>query len=235
MRAKILLIRHGQTLWNHERRYQGQKDIPLNDRGRREASLLAARLKRHYEEYPIGRIWSSDLARARETAGIIGDALGLDVSTHTGLREINFGAWEGLTPPEAERVVPENVQAYRRDPVFTAPVGGEAYNEVVCRVGATLEEIIGAGDRVIAVVAHGGSLKAALCILLGLDPALRLRLIMDNTALTVVRYHRGMGSLLLYNDTCHLRHEMDVPDTETGVPDAETGVPTGFSGEVRRH
>ena len=96
----LLLVRHGETDWNAEGRLQGHTDTPLNDYGRRQARTLADELAGE----PIDAVYSSDLARARETAEIVGGRLGLTVVVDPGLREKNWGSWEGLTPAERERV-----------------------------------------------------------------------------------------------------------------------------------
>lgn len=200
----LFLVRHGQTVWNHEHRYQGQSDVPLSEEGRRQASLLAERLANASREVPFDAIWSSDLARARETAEAAAQVLGLPVRLHSGLREMNFGAWEGLTFPEIEKSFPENVAAYRRDPVRTAPEGGESFLQVQARVVAAMEGILRGGCRRPLIVAHGGSLKAWLALRFGWDPAERHRMLMGNTGLTVVTAQGRRLRLLTYNDTAHL-------------------------------
>ncbi len=200
----LFLVRHGQTVWNHEHRYQGQSDVPLSDEGRRQASLLADRLAHAAREVPFDAVWSSDLARARATAEVAAAVLGLPVRLHSGLREMNFGAWEGLTFPEIEKTFPENVAAYRRDPVRTAPEGGESFLEMQARVVAAVEGILREGCRRPIIVAHGGSLKSWLALRFGWDPAERHRMLMGNTGLTIVTAQGRRLRLLTYNDTAHL-------------------------------
>lgn len=200
----LFLVRHAQTLWNHERRYQGQSDVPLSDEGRRQASLLADRLRRAAREIPFDAVWSSDLARARETAEVAAAVLGLPVRVHGGLREMDFGAWEGLTFAEIERSFPENVAAYLTDPVRTAPEGGESFLQVQARVTAAMEGILREGYRRPLIVAHGGSLKAWLALRFGWDPAERHRMLMGNTGLTIVTARGKRLRLVTYNDTAHL-------------------------------
>src|SRR5262245_65615545 len=98
--TELLLTRHGETDWNREHRVQGHTDVPLNENGREQARALAERLV----DVPLAAIYASDLARARETAEIVARRLGLGVVLDPGLREKNFGSWEGLTDVEiAER------------------------------------------------------------------------------------------------------------------------------------
>src|SRR5204862_7367541 len=107
----LLLVRHGETDWNAEGRLQGHTDRPLSDYGRRQARELAGDL----ENEGLVAIYSSDLARARETAEIVGERLGLPVALDPDLREKDWGTWEGLTSVERDRVefVGESTEAHR--------------------------------------------------------------------------------------------------------------------------
>jgi broad specificity phosphatase PhoE len=137
----LLLVRHGETDWNAEGRLQGHTDRPLNDHGRRQANALAERLA---GEEPIAAIYASDLARARETAEIVGGRLGLPVVVDADLREKNWGNWEGLTGDE--RAAIEFV--------------GESTDEHRERVMRAVRRIVERhpGQRIV-VVTHGGSLR----------------------------------------------------------------------------
>lgn len=200
----LYLIRHAETVWNQEQRYQGQKDIPLSATGRRQARLLARRLGSVARREPFDALWTSDLARARETAEILGAELGLAVRTHPGLREIHFGAWEGLTFPEVAARYPESAEAYRRDPARTRPPEGESFVEMQERAARALEEILACSGRRLLIVAHGGTVKGILCHLFQWAPESRHRLLVDNAAITVVLQRGGMWRLRSFNDTCHL-------------------------------
>ena len=136
----LLLVRHGETDWNAAGRLQGHTDRPLNEYGRRQARELADRLAGD----GIHAVYASDLARARETAEILGARLGLDVVVDPDLREKDWGSWEGLTSDERARVEFEGEST-------------EAHRERVLRA---LHRIVEAhpGERV-AVVSHGGSLR----------------------------------------------------------------------------
>jgi uncharacterized phosphatase len=136
----LLLVRHGETDWNAAGRLQGHTDRPLNDHGRKQAKELADRLAGEGAD----AIYASDLARAKETAEIIGMRLGLPVVIDADLREKNFGNWEGLTGDERIHVEFE----------------GESVQEHRERVLRAIERISERhpGQRVI-VVTHGGSLR----------------------------------------------------------------------------
>ena len=150
----LLLARHGETDWNLERRWQGHADPPLNDLGRKQARSLAESLAAR----PIDALYSSDLARARETAEIVGERIALPVGLDPRLREVDVGEWSGLTSPEVEQRFPVGLERRRAG---TGWDQGEAYEAMGARVVAALHEIAGAhpGERVV-VVTHGGPIGA---------------------------------------------------------------------------
>ncbi|HEX7526613.1 MAG TPA: histidine phosphatase family protein [Gaiellaceae bacterium] len=136
----LLLIRHGETDWNAEGRLQGHTDRPLNDHGRRQAAALAERLAGE----AVAAVYSSDLARARETAEILAERLGLPVVDDPDLRERNWGNWEGLRGTERNRI--EYVGEAQ-----------DAHAERVIRAVRRIAELH-PGERIV-VVTHGGSLR----------------------------------------------------------------------------
>lgn len=153
--TRLLAIRHGQTAWNRANRVQGQLDIPLDATGRWQAQRMAAALA----DEPVRAIYSSDLRRALETAQALATATGVPVRTDPGLREREFGRFQGHTFAEIEAEWPEQSQLWRRrDPVF-APEGGESllvFRERVTRCAEALAARH-AGDLIV-LVAHGGVL-----------------------------------------------------------------------------
>jgi probable phosphoglycerate mutase len=150
----ILLVRHGETDWNRERRWQGHADRPLNETGRAQARALAERLAAD----PPGAIWSSDLTRARETAEIVGARLGLPVAFDERLREVDVGEWSGLTAAEAEQRYPAGMR--RRLAGGTGWEQGESYEEMAVRVLAALHDIAARAQGRVVVVTHGGAMRA---------------------------------------------------------------------------
>lgn len=153
--TEILLARHGETEWNAERRWQGHTDVPLNALGRDQAHDLAARLAGEH----LDVIYASDLSRARETAEIVGAALGVPVRTLPELREIDVGSWSGRTTEEIQR---EDHGA--RDRVREHGYGwegGETPAQMAERVVAAVRELAAAHpDGRILLVAHGGVIRA---------------------------------------------------------------------------
>jgi broad specificity phosphatase PhoE len=147
----FLLVRHGETDWNFERRVQGHADRPLNETGRAQARALADEL----EGEPIDAVYSSDLVRAHETARIVADRIGLPVTALPDLREKHFGTWEGMTDREILDRFPDARTGHWGD--------AETTEEVSRRVLEALRRIAAAHPtgRVL-VVSHGGPLRAVL-------------------------------------------------------------------------
>lgn len=199
---KMILIRHGESTWNQERRIQGNSDPGLSDRGRAQAALLADRLK----DRPFAGLHTSPLRRAIETATALGESLGLRPQPVDGLREINLGAWEGKTAPEIRTEWGDAYDRWLDRPLDAfAPPGGEPLRAFQQRAVGALEKIHSGyphGD--LLVVTHGGVIKAYLCHILGLDLNRLFRIKTDNTALTEIVFIGDTAHLALLNDTCHL-------------------------------
>jgi broad specificity phosphatase PhoE len=145
-----LLVRHGETDWNADGRLQGQTDRPLSEFGRQQARRLADELAAE----DLEAIYSSDLARARETAEIVGARVGLPVMLDRGLREKDWGTWEGLT-------------AVERDRVEFAGESTEAHQERILRALQRISERH-PGDGSVLVVTHGGSMRRVQTATMGM-------------------------------------------------------------------
>ncbi|HCX77835.1 MAG TPA: alpha-ribazole phosphatase [Firmicutes bacterium] len=159
MTTLLYLARHGQTDWNCQGRYQGQIDIPLNDRGREEARSLAEKLQ---QSRPVA-IWASDLSRARETAAIVAAPHNLPVQIHPGLREMHFGSWQGLTWQQIEQRFPEAWRLWTEDPLGYNIPGAESVGEMETRFKQALLEICGKyPGGTVFVVTHGGPMSRLL-------------------------------------------------------------------------
>ena len=155
----MLLARHGETDDNRPPlRFQGWRDTPLNDHGRSQAADLAERLTGR----GIASIWSSDLSRARETAEIVAERLGLAVRLDWRLREGNRGRWEGLLFEDVARAEPELFAGWERAGADWRFPDGESLREQQDRVSACVEEAR-SGPLPTLVVCHGGSVRVMLC------------------------------------------------------------------------
>ncbi len=165
MTRRLVLLRHGQTAWNLEGRSQGHADISLDETGHAQAAQAAP----HLAALGPARLWSSDVARARETAAYVADATGLIVETDARLREYDVGVRSGLTRPEfAERHPREHAAWLVHDETLLV-AGEESSSDVRARVLPALTaclEALGPGETGI-VVTHGACLKVGLLALLG--------------------------------------------------------------------
>jgi broad specificity phosphatase PhoE len=172
---RLIFLRHGETAYNAENRLQGQLDTPLNARGREQARsvgrTLGARIGAEIEQLETaGAFIASPLVRARETMEIARGAIGLTPSRYqldARLKELSFGAWEGMTWPEIEARDPKGVIARRKDKWTFAPPGGESYPALAERLRPWLEGL--AGDAF--VVSHGGVARGLMALIADVAPA----------------------------------------------------------------
>jgi broad specificity phosphatase PhoE len=199
---RLILVRHGETPWNVTLQYQGQANVPLNERGRAQAQLTATRLAR----LGVAALYTSDTARAAATADAIAAATDLKPRPMPELREIDVGQWEGLTPEQLYRRFPDHMAEYERDPARTVRLGGESYAQLQARALVALGRIHEAhqpGDVVVAV-SHGGTIRALLCHVIGLELANFGKMWLDNGSLTELRYGSHGWRLVRLNDAAHL-------------------------------
>jgi broad specificity phosphatase PhoE len=199
---RLILIRHGETEWNVTLQYQGHAAVPLNERGLEQARIAAQRLRR----LDAQALYASDLARAWQTAEVIGRELKLTPKATPELREIDVGQWEGLTPEELYRRFPEHMREFERDPARTVRLGGESYAQLQARALLALQQIEAShqqGETIIAV-SHGGTIRALLCHVIGLDLGNFGKMWLDNGSFTELRKSRSGWRLLRLNDAAHL-------------------------------
>lgn len=206
----IILIRHGETAWNAERRLQGHLDIPLNVEGERQAGLLAAALAA--EGTRIDLLVSSDLARARQTAQAVADRLGLPLAIEPALRERGYGGFEGLLYSEIEARFPHEFAAWQaRDIDGRLPEGknaGETFRGFFARAtGAILALGAEHPGRTLALVAHGGVLECAYRLACGLPLETPRDFKVYNASINRFRYHPADHrlELLSWGEVEHLR------------------------------
>jgi probable phosphoglycerate mutase len=198
--TQVLVVRHGETDWNREGRWQGQGGPGLNDSGRAQAAQVAARLVR----MRIDAIYTSDLARARETAAIIGDVTGHSPVSERGLREVDNGDWRGLTRAEVRQRNPKGYARWLRGE--SGWNGGETYDQMHARVIATLDRLLASHRRGrIVLVSHGGAVRAIAAHAAGLPGHDRVHIDgARNCSLTTVVTVRRALRLVAFNDTGHL-------------------------------
>jgi broad specificity phosphatase PhoE len=202
---RLLLARHGQSVSNAVRRFQGVQDVPLSELGERQAQALGAALARRR----IAAIYASPLQRAHRTAEIVAATTGVPLSAIEDLRELSLGEWEGCTVDEVRARPGDPYSCWVRDPVGGMPPGGEPLADVqarVLRAIAAIERAHPNGDDVL-VVCHGGVISAYLAHCLALPLSSIWRLMLFNGSISEVAPPR----VLTINETTHLRGVAEPP------------------------
>ncbi|MCW5633973.1 MAG: histidine phosphatase family protein [Rubrivivax sp.] len=212
--TELLFIRHGETDWNREQRFQGQIDVPLNRTGREQAARVAGRLAGDLHD----ALYSSDLVRARETAQPLADAWRVAAAFSKGLREQHFGVLEGLDVPTIKARHPDlwaRWLEHRGD--FALPGGGESLRQFHARVLAAVRELAEAhAGRRLALVTHGGVLDMLWRTAHG-QPIEGLRTCeIPNTGLNRLRWKGGTLVIESWGDAAHLADLPPQPPTQAG-------------------
>jgi 2,3-bisphosphoglycerate-dependent phosphoglycerate mutase len=206
--TELLLIRHGETDWNRQHRFQGQIDVPLNPTGRRQAARLAERLAGDRHDLLL----ASDLQRAQQTAAPLADAWGLPAAPVPALREQGFGLFEGL---EVGTIRAEHAALWQRwlahEADFALP-GGESTRQFSARVLAAVQALAHAHPgRRLAVVTHGGVLDMVWRHARGLPLDGQRACEIPNTGLNRLRWRDGAWHVELWADAAHLVDADDQP------------------------
>jgi phosphoserine phosphatase len=224
--VRLLLARHGQSVWNQVRKFQGANDVGLSDLGRAQAEALGRALRAGYR---VAAAYVSPMSRALDTAQIALAGTGIPLVPIPDLRELSLGEWEGCTVDEVRAREGNPYHAWVRSPLDCPPPGGEPLPDVCGRVLTAIGQIGAShrnGDDVL-VVAHGGVISVYLCHLLGISFNSLWRMRIDNCSLTIARPPR----LVSVNDTAHLPNTpntawFDVSSSgsaSTGAPEADPG------------
>ncbi|MFN8378756.1 MAG: histidine phosphatase family protein [Anaerolineae bacterium] len=202
----VYLIRHGQTEWNAEGRWQGQLDVPLSSEGRSQARALA----KHLAHSGIGAVYASDLMRAAETGRILAEAARAPLYLDNRLRELNLGVFQGLTHAEIRERYAEDEQQMQAAYMDHVVPRGESRRAMQRRMYDAWLEIVARMDtQPVAIVSHGGAIRILLLRLLDpLDHAQVMTLQISNTACTVLGVHPdGRVELLVAADYSHLERQ----------------------------
>jgi 2,3-bisphosphoglycerate-dependent phosphoglycerate mutase len=199
--TRILAIRHGETAWNADGRVQGHIDVPLNERGRAQAQALVQAL----EGEDLAAVYSSDLARARETAEAFAGPAGMAVQTDVQLRERSFGRLEGFSFAEVQARWPEEAVRWRqREPGF-AVGGGESLLVFQARCVAAITRLAAAhAGQAIAVVAHGGVLDVWYRMATHIELTAPRTWMLPNAAVNRLLYSPEGFTLVGWGDVGHL-------------------------------
>ncbi|MEV2192380.1 bifunctional RNase H/acid phosphatase [Streptomyces phaeochromogenes] len=202
----LVLLRHGETPLTPQKRFSGSggSDPALSDTGRHQADRVATALA---ARGTVQDVIASPLSRCRETAAIVAARLGLDVRIEDGLRETDFGAWEGLTFAEVRDRYPDDMSAWLSSPDAEPTGGGESFEAVAHRVAAARDELLAAhAGRTVLLVSHVTPIKTLVRLALGAPPEALFRMELSAASLSVVAYYGdGNASVRLLNDTSPLR------------------------------
>lgn len=188
----LWLIRHGQTDWNIEGRYQGQADMPLNAAGLAQAQSLAEQLSNEH----FDAIYSSDLQRAKQTGSALADKLGIPMQYDRRLREINQGEWEGQLVSEIIKHYGPEFKIRRLNPEIARAPGGESVSEVALRLTAAIDDISRAHPQgKVLVISHGLALATVITRSRGLPLNQVYNLVPENATPYIIEWHS--------NGKCH--------------------------------
>lgn len=203
MRVDLIVVRHGRTAWNREVRFRGRMDLPLDQVGRAQAEAAADAVAARWPG--VAAVYSSPLLRARQTARPIAEALGQTVRPDEGLLDIDYGAWTGLSPAEAEQQDGARYHRWLAAPQQVTFPEGESLSDVQGRLVDLLRTLsrAHAGGQVV-LVGHLVVNRVLFCTLLGLSLAAFWRIGQETAAINRARYADGTGQVLAWNDTCHL-------------------------------
>jgi len=200
--TRVILIRHGQTVWNKGDRFRGQIDLDLDDVGLRQAQAIAS----HVSYWPVSHLFSSPLKRAWQTAQAVGDLMGLETQQFDGFNDINYGQWQGRTPDEVAAEQPALYRQWRTQPDLVTFPQGESLDQIRIRATAALEELLTryTGETMV-IVSHKVVCKLLVLHVLGLDNSHFWNVEQDNGAINIFEARNNMLLAALINDTCHLK------------------------------
>jgi alpha-ribazole phosphatase len=211
--TRVILVRHGSTEWNHGHRFQGHQDVPLSELGAHQAQRVAHRLHRER----LTCVYTSDLQRARQTAEALASVDDTPLNVTSQLREMSFGAWEGLTAREVQQTYPHEWKEWVDDPVHTTPPGGESLEQLAGRVTrfleTTIEGFAGEAERhrrrrwrgpTLVFVGHGGCLRAIITHLLDIPLERYWRFAIRPGSITILDLYPEGAIAAAIGETGHL-------------------------------
>ena len=204
---RLILVRHGETEWNRQRRVQGLSNLALNDTGKKQAEALGRALRNE----KVGAIYSSPLRRAQETARAIRRFHKVDVEILDGLKELDVGDVDGMTYEDMKIHHGEFFVRWMTDFTSVRLPGGGFLPELREQCCTAIQDIVkkerkaGTDDRVAVVVTHFFPLMCIICNSMGLDLSHCRRLRLDLASISILDFNTGSTVLVSLNDTCHLR------------------------------
>ena len=199
--TRLILIRHGETSWTREKRFQGHSNTALSSIGRRQAKALAKEVKKYSPDV----LYASDLKLASQTAAVIGRSARLRPRKDRRLREMNFGLWEGKT---GKQLAEEGSKIYRDwcRGRRVSPPKGESFKRISFRTNGFLDEIFKKHvQKTVAIVSHGGAIKIMISRALKLSLRSLWSFRLDPASISVIHVYPDFMQVVTLNYTAHLR------------------------------
>lgn len=198
---RVYVVRHGETAYNREEIFRGRKDIPLNEAGEKQAK----RVGMYFKDKDIGRIITSPLIRAQQTARGIGEAIHVPVKTIEEFTDMNFGMWEGVTLKEVERLYPEEFSLWRKAPQKLKVKDGESLAQVRGRMRKGIERMLSGEERDCVIVTHRVLCKLMILYAMNIPNSRFWGIKFDPASISLIEKNGKEMTVLFVNDTCHLR------------------------------
>jgi len=199
--AKLILARHGETMWNVEKVFRGRAEVNLNEVGIKQAELLGTYLS----NWKLEAIYSSPVKRALDTASIIARYQNIAVRVAEGLTDFDFGEWQSLPEQEVRRLYPALLNEWHNNPHKVTMPGGESLEDVKKRAIEVVNGVLSKYQGNVALVSHRVVIKVLICHMLGLDNSHFWNINQDVCGITIFDYADGRFVLTRHNDTSHLR------------------------------
>jgi len=199
--AKLILARHGETVWNIEKIYRGRVDVNLDEMGIKQAELLG----NYLSHWGLEAIYSSPLSRALETANIIARYQKIGVHIAEDLIDFDYGEWQSLPEQEAKRLYPTLHNEWHNNPHKVKMPGGESLEDVRRRVIKVVNDVLARYQGSVVLVSHRVVNKVLICYLLGLDNSYFWNIKQDVGGITIFNYVDRRFVLTRHNDTSHLK------------------------------
>jgi broad specificity phosphatase PhoE len=199
--AKLILARHGETMWNVEKIYRGRADVNLDEVGIKQAELLG----KYLSNWKLEAIYSSPLKRALDTANIVARYQKIGVHVAEGFIDFDYGEWQSLPEEEAKRLYPTLHNEWHNNPHKVKMPGGESLEDVRKRAVAIVNDVLPKYQGSILLVSHRVVNKVLICSLLGLDNSHFWNINLDVGGITIFNYVDGRFVLTRHNDTSHLK------------------------------
>jgi broad specificity phosphatase PhoE len=199
--AKLILARHGETMWNVEKVFRGRADVGLDDVGIKQAELLG----KYLSNWELEAIYSSPVKRALDTANIVARYQKVSVRIAEGLTDFDFGEWQSLSEQQVRRLSPDLFNEWHSNPDKVRMPDGESLEDVRRRAAAVVNDIVSRHQGNVLLVSHRVVIKVLICYLLGLDNSHFRNINQDVGGITIFDYVDGRFVLTRHNDTSHLR------------------------------